>query len=182
MDHSYRVARQLGLMMLFGGLIGQGCSKSNESPPPSVEQPQSSIHWKIQWTSQCAGLRKEDCLGGYGFSVDSNGTYEVGPGPQGQLLTGKLSEEDLKSFHSHGHEEILATHSWVCESALEPAAEAAVATDQLKLIHSGQEREWIQSGVDSFCYALRDRKAACARYGRSPTGGIPVSALKGGNE
>ena len=75
-----------------------GCNSNNdnaEQPAPAAPQSQTGPAWALTLNSACVGTAQNQCLAKYGFSVDATGKYQVGPGPQGQVRTGMLSEAEL---------------------------------------------------------------------------------------
>jgi len=42
----------------------------------------------------------DNCVGGYGFTVNSDGTFQAGPGPNGQIRKGNLSPDDLNNLNT----------------------------------------------------------------------------------
>jgi len=73
--------------------------------PTSASQPaaplQSVPAWTVQLVSTCTTGTADQCVGSYGFSASADGKFQVGPGPQGQLVTGNLTPDELKSLHDN---------------------------------------------------------------------------------
>jgi len=84
-----------------------GCN-SNESPnnnvnPPPAPNPApiNRLSWTVKLQNKCAEeVAPTECLAGFGFSVNTNGEYQVGPGPKGELRQGKLTEEEKNAITS----------------------------------------------------------------------------------
>jgi hypothetical protein len=76
------------------------CGSSNQSSQgSSAAQPDQSQNWALSYQAACpASTAAESCVGQYGFNVDSDGNYQVGPGPHGEIDKGKLSVEEFKSI------------------------------------------------------------------------------------
>lgn len=92
---------------LCAGSAIVGCNSDKPAPasvPALRPNPPESTHHAPAWTltlkSDCGGDASENCVGGYGFSIFSDGKYQAGPGPNGELLNGKISQEDLASINA----------------------------------------------------------------------------------
>ncbi len=89
-------------LALSMGLVN--CSKNNSSngagpAAPPVDNTPAAPSWQLKQMSTCAeGVAAEDCLASQGFVVDADGNFKVGPAANGKTLTGKLSEEEMKSL------------------------------------------------------------------------------------
>lgn len=53
--------------------------------------------WTVRYAQKCPSTTQEKCSGAHGFSVSSDGHYEVGPGPGGELITGQVAAADLEA-------------------------------------------------------------------------------------
>jgi hypothetical protein len=85
-----------------------GCTKSNthsaekttpitvtKVPGPVIIKPAVEATWELKLSSVCPeSTEAKNCVGKYGFSVDQDGKYKVGPGPNKELRTGQLTEEE----------------------------------------------------------------------------------------
>lgn len=57
--------------------------------------------WKLKFKAKCAeGVSAADCIGYYGFTIDQEGQYQVGPGPGGEVRSGSLKAEEKTAFLS----------------------------------------------------------------------------------
>ncbi len=97
--------------------LGQACSDNNGTPPapapgqtpaatpaPSAS-PSSSPTPGLGWGllnehTTCEALNPEACVGFYGFSVDRNGAYVIGPAPDGEQRTGQLTNGERTSLRN----------------------------------------------------------------------------------
>jgi hypothetical protein len=94
-----------------------GCGPRHSSPPPNNGQnngpaPQQEVRpqvddgilpsapqpWSLKIQSDCPQDKKDTCIGAYGFSVNSKGEFKVGPGPDGQIVDGELSSDEVKNI------------------------------------------------------------------------------------
>jgi hypothetical protein len=78
--------------------------------------------WALFFSSKCNSTTLALCRGGYGFKVSRNGSFSVGPGPQGEVHSGNITNaESLAlraavnrlSSYSHGENE-----SETCENVI----------------------------------------------------------------
>jgi hypothetical protein len=93
-------------VLLFGVFAAPGCGSSPSSSDPGGIQPQLNgpmeAHrglgaWTASFKEPCASdAPLERCSGAYGLTVTQDGTYWIGPGPQGQEFGGVLSDEELQ--------------------------------------------------------------------------------------
>ena len=72
---------------------------SHNVQPGVQRETGGSPAWKLFLNSQC-GTDQTQCVGAYGFSLLANGTYQVGPGPAGQIITGKLTDEEFQTLET----------------------------------------------------------------------------------
>lgn len=75
-------------------------TNGNTSPVPHETPPATTSNWTFQFISKCPTLSSEKCVGSYGFTLKSNGTYQIGPGPNGETLTGPITADELKNLTS----------------------------------------------------------------------------------
>ena len=103
------------LTTTFALLLG-GCGQDPSSSPDTqnqVDHPSSITEsalapWQIYYKADCPpNVAQDHCSGGYGFTLSSDGFYEVGPGPDGQRFRGVLDEDQMKNFTNIMREEIL---------------------------------------------------------------------------
>ncbi len=99
------------LLISIAVLSLMGCANSAPSfparsePTPAPVTPESpsvipgdGSPWTLHYTATCPTGAPENCLGAYGFSVESDGQYVIGPGPTGQTLQGRLKGPELKQI------------------------------------------------------------------------------------
>lgn len=162
------------VVAIAGGLtLLTGCTKSLPIkpeqaipvPPPSSETPATSIidtpapvdsSWTLRLKSECGDTDRTQCIAGYGFSVDHDGQYALGPGPQGEIRKGSLSQEEIQQTRAimdnlqlSGARSLFQGHSETCVGR-----ESQSDLDSVTLIQNNQERLLTQSRSDRFCYAL----------------------------
>lgn len=85
------------LMGIFGSaaMFATACSSSSAQQPGQSAQPQSGPAWTLTLKSACVDAAQDQCVGKYGFSVSADGAYQVGPGPQGQIRKGMVTDSEL---------------------------------------------------------------------------------------
>jgi len=92
-----------GLLLITALMVGSamiGCSNSDAPTESKKTTPigggQGSLGWALKLQSKCQdNIAPEYCIAGQGFTVKTDGQYEVGPGPNGQSKTGTISSEEL---------------------------------------------------------------------------------------
>lgn len=137
-----------------------GCSGS--SGVAGMDASQSRPEWAVQLLSTCSDTPAENCAAGYPYSIGADGLYRVGPGPQGQLLTGKLSQEEFTAFQQLYFEALSSAHAHsgdpVC---LQAVGEIETTADKISVIaQNGSETEWIRTGERGFCSHLESRDSS----------------------
>ena len=104
-------------MAISASFLAMGCSsKSHGNQPGRNDQSQSGPAWQLTLKSACSNAAQDQCLARYGFTVDADGNYQVGPGPQGQLRKGTLAESEFAALRSEIQSVITATGNWGTES------------------------------------------------------------------
>src|SRR6185437_2056336 len=91
----------LALTVLSVSALGFGAAGCNSSSAPAQAAPQEQTGpaWSLQYKATCAqGSEAQDCVGAYGLQINADGTFVVGPGPQGQTTKGKLDAEDFTAL------------------------------------------------------------------------------------
>jgi hypothetical protein len=63
-----------------------------------VPAPRAYAPWRFKYVSRCATAPAEKCNGAYGFAVNDEGGYEIGPGPDGQVLSGVIALDERRSL------------------------------------------------------------------------------------
>jgi len=98
-----RNALAIAMAISMGSLM-VGCSKKVDLAPvtPNVPAAPEEVHapgWTLSLFSKCQeGVTPDQCVGAYGYSILTDGTFQVGPGPKGELRTGKLTPDELNSI------------------------------------------------------------------------------------
>ena len=92
----------LFLNLSCGGGSNNGAQAPGQAAPPPTASP-SPTSGAQGWTSlsentSCAVVGADLCAGAYGFSVDMNGNYIVGPSPSGLTLTGQITAAELSAL------------------------------------------------------------------------------------
>jgi hypothetical protein len=151
---------------LIGGtvsaaMLAMGCNSSSKPAQPGQQQAQQNAPaWTLTLKAQCAEST-EQCLAHYGFSVDAEGNYQVGPGPQGQVRKGKLSDSDFQAVKAQveavGSMQLAASENHEALSA----EDATANNETLTLARKGAATHVLvrNEGTD-FATILSDAKAA----------------------
>lgn len=82
-------------LCLGGAIIG--CNSKSTSEPIKVNPAPAApaLSGALTLQTKCSEEAElEGCVGGYGFTVDQDGKYTLGPGPNGEKRRGELSTED----------------------------------------------------------------------------------------
>jgi hypothetical protein len=173
-------------LCLSGALMG--ChSSSNQAPEqakPEVKresQDSKKSSWAITLKSKCdVEIAPEECVGQYGFSIDSDGKYKVGPGLNNETKAGEITAEELNQLKADLSSALAASqlpdqaHATLTEAnasedtnedAEQPSADAAVAEkasdDILSLTKDGKEEgEFISTVGKEIYYKLGSSKEA----------------------
>jgi hypothetical protein len=83
--------------VLTMGVVGNACNSGQSAS--NTSQPDMSPSWTLQYQATCAAnTDPAGCVGAYGFTVAADGSYQVGPGPQGQIAKGHLEAEDFSTL------------------------------------------------------------------------------------
>src|ERR1700678_449390 len=89
------------LMGIGLAFAAQGCNSSSNAnnspaaPPTTTTSKDTGPAWTLTLKSQCAdGTDATDCLAFYGFSVDADGQYKVGPSPANETREAVMQDAD----------------------------------------------------------------------------------------
>lgn len=131
-----------------------GCSKSDGIS--GMDASQSRPEWAVQLLSTCSDTSAENCVAGYPYSIGADGIYRVGPGPQGQLLTGKLSPDEFATLEQLYIEASSSARAHSGDAVcLQSTNEFQTTADKISMIaHNGSESEWIRTGERGLCSHL----------------------------
>lgn len=133
------------------------CSKSPPPTPSLHTESQEGASWSVKLVSTCETGAAEDCSAAQGFSVSSDGTFIVGPGPQNQILTGHIKEAEL----THLTQEIssvldsLETHTETCIAPF-----SHNVRDVVSIRHYETEQELLRSSNSEYCYRTSTLEAS----------------------
>lgn len=73
-------------------------SNKSTQPSPTPTQARLSKTWKLKYVTQCKETPAEECVGKYGFIAKSDGTFQIGPGPDGQIIQGELTADEISQI------------------------------------------------------------------------------------
>jgi hypothetical protein len=119
-----------------------------------TDETRASTEWKLlKLVSNCDQGEPEACTARYGFTVLSDGSYQIGPGPQGETFSGRLEVAEFKSVSEKITETLGAIRPQVevseqCISA-EPAKDSK---DLVSLSRSSGEEDLIRTQGTEFCF------------------------------
>src|SRR6185437_1508820 len=87
----------IAAISLAAGLVA--CNSGNSAPQANRAQSAQGQAWAFTYKADCSQTADPtQCLGAYGFTVNADGTYQIGPAPQGQLLKEKLDASDFSDL------------------------------------------------------------------------------------
>ena len=100
-------------LAFIAGVTISGCSQekpfvpdyigNNQNPNPTYREnadDSERVNWTIEIRNNCINMPLEKCNGGYGFSINSDGNFSVGPGPQNQVLRGQATPSEAKKLRN----------------------------------------------------------------------------------
>jgi hypothetical protein len=140
------------------------CADSNKIA--AMDASQQRPEWAVQLQSTCNDVAVDDCPAGFPYSVGADGNYRVGPGPQGQVLTGKLSSEEFAELQKLYLESVGSARAHrgdeICvASAVDASQPNASATDTVSTIaQSGEQTDWIHTGERGVCSKMETPELA----------------------
>ena len=115
--------KNLTRLTLLGTALGfAGC---NGTASPDVTWTEVSEH------TACEALNPRFCVGAYGFTVRSDGSYTVGPGSAGETLAGSLTGDERARLSADA---MAATVSITEQTSCDPAATVAGVADRVDLV------------------------------------------------
>jgi hypothetical protein len=137
-----------------------GCSGS--SGVGGMDASQLGPEWAIQLMSTCPDTPTESCVGGYPYSVGSDGLFRVGPGPQGQIFTGKLSGEELAELQKLYAESAASAqaHSGdaVCAQSI---VDAGTVNEEISFVaRGGATTQWVRTSERDMCSHLQSNETS----------------------
>lgn len=75
-----------------------GCNSNGSKPNVKpISNTQNSLAWTVKYQAKCAESL-DSCVGGYGFTVLSDGQFVVGPNAEGKTRKAPLSQEDFSKI------------------------------------------------------------------------------------
>lgn len=149
------------LMLALSSFTACSSNHPTTRMPDSTPQPAIASTWKLRYENRCA--EPERCLGGYGFHLQEDGSFQVGPGPNQELWTGHLNSEELRAIQAgiQGLESGVQTRALQepeCLSSIQLADEREV----IEVSRAGTAREWITTRAGQLCHITADGSQAAA--------------------
>jgi len=136
-----------------------GCGSGDHFQAAASPQHESAVvpehaSWALLYTASCSSGAAESCAGAYGFTLWNDGRYEVGPGPQGQLVRGWIQRKDVEGLRAHlaslrldeVNAEFASSSSHAC--ATPPAGQSAA---EVRLVSGERSRVLLMDSGASFC-------------------------------
>jgi hypothetical protein len=118
-----------------------GCSKQAPKPGPisnkkANPENQNAVIWNLRLDSTCGEWVEEgQCIAKYGFTIQlTDGQYKIGPGPSGEVRSGKIAEEELSSLKLALGDNMSATG---VSAESHATIEAAEAEDAVSIAQEG---------------------------------------------
>src|SRR6516225_879641 len=68
----------------------------------------------ITVSTRCEAMRPDRCLGFYGFSVASDGKFKVGPSPNGSIIEGSVTADELTTLASAVNAQLASGNKMTC--------------------------------------------------------------------
>ena len=156
------IMKRFLVIIIFATLFCAGCSrktenevsqsdhgKSDTSSPgePLAHAPQGPT-WSLKLNSECLSGPTEECVAGYGFTVTADGKYAVGPGPQDQQLTGRVTEDQFKSLEKLVSGEVSGSAAERCQ-----VLGTNTTRDAISLRTQRDEVQLIRTSGTEFCFS-----------------------------
>ena len=155
------------LIILSAVLLSVNCgTQPSKAPPssasagPSVSHPaqppealsRESLPWSVVLLSSCSNKPIDECLGAYHFSVNADGSYLVGPGPQLQTLSGQLDPVEFKVIEDLVHSNHLSLTEGTIAETCSPSISVNTTSDTITFHQQEKEHELVQSSDSKFCF------------------------------
>lgn len=168
---------------LYIGSSLVGCSQSSQPTslvevkrpiaPPAASAPTAQPTWALRLQSKCEeSVTPDQCVGVYGFTLLANGEYQLGPGPQGEIRKGKLTDDEVKSIlDTLGGDPNTLQTSAEAHSSIEAAESEDTVTytpnqgdEQTLLKASGTDLIYSLSSADTSKNLLINLRALAKKY------------------
>jgi hypothetical protein len=148
----------LSLSVILFALSGCGSSSDISGMDASQMRPE----WSIQLKASCADTPAENCVAGYPYSVGADGLYRVGPGPQGQLLSGKLSADEFATLQRLYFDSVASARAHSGDAVCVQVANSSEETsDTVSYVpRTGDQKEWVHMSENNTCSHLSSPEAA----------------------
>ena len=137
-------------------LLGQACNGSgNAANPPNTTSRVTGPAWTITLKSACDdGTDPTNCVAYYGFSVDADGNYKLGPSPENHTKVDKLSDSDRNAISDAikpflGVNRSQASAGQTCTDVDPSDPNAPISTDTVTLTRLGGQPQTIISADPS---------------------------------
>jgi hypothetical protein len=158
----------IGSAALCMGFAMAGCDSSNHpSNKQLAGQTDQSPAWKLVLQSKCGTTSVEQCVGFYGFTVSADGSFQVGPGPSGQLLSGVLSADENKAIqeaylNAAPSVQALSNNPSVCKDSQDSSQDGATST--IQLLRQGAQKALVTTESSQLCFQSANFDAAQALH------------------
>ncbi|MDR3607429.1 MAG: hypothetical protein P4M08_08615 [Oligoflexia bacterium] len=136
------------------------CSNSSHTASPTQANKQGDQRapaWTAHIQSACTGVADNACRGKYGFSVDANGVYTVGPAPGGQVITGQIASDKFQELAAQV--KAIEALSLSNDESCAAVADTNATEDTVTLTHGNTENVVLAVKQDQSCYEVADTGA-----------------------
>ncbi len=157
--------RTLTIAVLATAAFFNGCS--NEGDPTSSQQAGPVMHpnaqggpaWTVRLKSTCNDRAVDSCVSAYGFTVAADRKYLVGPGPDGQLLDGALSEGEFAAVEQLVLKQLPLLNQEISPEACAPRT-AQETDDSISLSSHGRDKTVVRAAQSEICALATTEDAA----------------------
>ncbi len=81
-------------------VAGLGCNSSDNQPAAPVQKAAAGPAWQVVYQADAGTTDKTQVVGAYGFTINADGSYLAGPGPNGETLKGNLTSDEFSAIQT----------------------------------------------------------------------------------
>jgi hypothetical protein len=86
-------------LMIVAWLFGIGAAFGKPLVSPDAPSIVPAAAWlKVSERAACEAMQDDYCLGRYGFTVNSDGTFVAGPSGEGRKIEGRIRQQELQQL------------------------------------------------------------------------------------
>jgi hypothetical protein len=130
-------------------LAGLGCNSSDNNNPgsaPVVQKAPQGPAWQLVYQADAGSNDKTQVVGAYGFTINADGTYVAGPGPQGQTLKGNLSSDEFTAIQT-ALQPVISGDALAQTQTCGPS-QIVESSDTLTFIHQASTTTFLNKSMD----------------------------------